>query len=152
MSNGNESSLIKDPFAAARSHNDAEAANDTAKASAQAALILNGGAATAVFAYIGKGPIDTAVLYAAPVSLTLYAAGVCLAAWMLDKMSSAFSIWSDCWREVAYDRRTERKLGDSAAQTLWQQALRQFRWSTGCFIVGSALMAVAFLAARYYPA
>jgi hypothetical protein len=45
-----DSDLERQKFAVDRSHRDAESSNATARATAQAAILINGGAATAVLA------------------------------------------------------------------------------------------------------
>jgi hypothetical protein len=146
--NDRSKSLIVDEFAAERSHNDADAANEIGKASAQAALVLNGGAGTAVLAYISKGPVDPAVLYLAPFSLLIYGAGVILAALMLNNMSKALDIWNLRWREAAYGRTSEQDLGDGDAHRIWRHALNQFLWSLGCFITASLVIATALVVSK----
>src|SRR4051812_48126309 len=63
-------------FAVDRSHQDADKSNETIRATANAAILINGGAATAVVAFLAKEGIDPALYRAAPISLLCYALGV----------------------------------------------------------------------------
>jgi hypothetical protein len=73
------------PLAPERSHKDIQAANETARAATQAAILINGGAATAILAYLSKTtPPPAEVMAAAAMSLGGYSFGVA---------SGAASMW-----------------------------------------------------------
>jgi hypothetical protein len=82
-------------FRRERVHEDFKASNETARAAAQAAIVINGGAATAILAFLSKGtqtPPD--LLRAACVSLGLYALGVAcgtLSMWYSAQASGEFA-------------------------------------------------------------
>jgi len=72
-------------FRRERLHEDFKASYETARAAAQAAILINGGAATAILAFLSKGtPTPPHLMRAACVSLALYAIGVAC---------GALSIW-----------------------------------------------------------
>src|SRR5258708_12070747 len=70
-------------FAEERSHRDAAASNETGRATAQAAILINGGAATAVLAYLSKNGLDHFVLHTASWCLIGYGSGVIFGATMM---------------------------------------------------------------------
>jgi hypothetical protein len=79
MSNehGESRRMLPREFRRERVHEDFKATYETARAATQAAILINGGAATAILAFLSKGtqtPPD--VMRAACVSLGLYALGV----------------------------------------------------------------------------
>ena len=63
-------------FAHDRSHQDAQTSNENARATGQTAIIINGGAATAVLAFLSKDKVDPNVLHVAAGSLGGYVLGV----------------------------------------------------------------------------
>jgi hypothetical protein len=89
-------------FAEERSHKDAEASNDTGKAAAQAAILINGGAATAVLAYLAKEHIDIHVLHIAAWCLTGYGFGIVCGAFMMYFRLHALDEYGVRWRYEAH--------------------------------------------------
>jgi hypothetical protein len=84
-----------------RSHEDIKAANDTARAATQAAILINGGAATAILAYLSKSPPpEPAVLRAASVSLAVYGLGVALGAWAMWCSAQASAKFAYRWEAL----------------------------------------------------
>jgi hypothetical protein len=75
--------LERDEFAEARSHEASKISYDFGKAAAQAGLIINGGAATAVIALLAKDKVDPTVFKTVPWCLTIYAIGVTASAIMM---------------------------------------------------------------------
>jgi hypothetical protein len=63
-------------FAQERSHQDANASNDTGRAAAQAAILINGGAATAVLAYLSKSGINPIIFQRTSLCIAIYGVGV----------------------------------------------------------------------------
>jgi hypothetical protein len=84
-----------------RSHHDARAANDLFRAAAQAVILINGGAATALIAFAeGKGPLATVPNYVA-IALILYAIGAMLGAAMTFAAAQSAQYWLQRWELVA---------------------------------------------------
>jgi hypothetical protein len=63
-------------FTRQRVHDDFNASNEAARAAAQAAILINGGAATALLAFLSKATPPPFLVRAARVSLGLYALGL----------------------------------------------------------------------------
>jgi hypothetical protein len=63
-------------FTRQRVHDDFNASNEAARAAAQAAILINGGAATALLAFLSKATPPPFLVRAARVSLGLYALGM----------------------------------------------------------------------------
>ena len=53
-------------FAAKRSHQDSQISNENSRAAAQAAIFINGGAATAILALLSKDRIDPHLIRVIP--------------------------------------------------------------------------------------
>ena len=68
--------LARRKFAEERSHKDAGVSNESIRATAQAAILINGGAATAILAFLAKEGIDSTIARTAPLCLVGYALGV----------------------------------------------------------------------------
>ena len=83
---------------------DMKAANDGARAAAQTSIIINGGSGTAIVAlisnYVAKGPpagVPFYLLFAASVSLFVYAVGVSLGSWSMWCASQASAQFGLKW-------------------------------------------------------
>jgi hypothetical protein len=68
-------------FAAERSHKDAETANRAAESAGRALLLINGGAATAIIAFLARDSVAASFTYM--LGLLAYSMGVVLGAYML---------------------------------------------------------------------
>src|SRR4051812_8994365 len=68
MKTTDEDKLLAD-FAAERSHRNSQVSNEHSRATAQAAIFINGGAATAVLAFLAKDKIDPFALRMIPIAL-----------------------------------------------------------------------------------
>jgi hypothetical protein len=75
--------LPRDEFAETRSHEAVKTSYDFSKAAAQAGLIINGGAATAVIALLAKDKVEPIIFKIVPWCLTIYAIGVAASAIMM---------------------------------------------------------------------
>jgi hypothetical protein len=89
-------------FAAERSHKASEVAYDFNKSTAQACMLINGGAATAVLAFLAKDAIDPTILKSAPYCLVGYALGVVSSAMMMFAMMKHASHWNYFWYYGSY--------------------------------------------------
>lgn len=132
-------------FAEERSHRDAEASNDTGRATAQAAILINGGAATAMLAYLAKpdGP-SHAVLAVIAFCLSLYGFGAVFGAIMLHSRMLSLDMYSVRWRRVA-DGADEGqiKYAQDKAYGHLRASWRWFNASMALFLISSICLAVA---------
>jgi len=85
-------------FAQQRSHQDAQASNENHRATAQIAIIINGGAATAVLAFLAKDKVDPNVVRVAAASLGGYVFGVFAGSAMMFCLGRQLSRWNRIWR------------------------------------------------------
>jgi hypothetical protein len=136
-----------------RSHQDAKTTNDNARAAAQAAILINGGAATALLALASKSSeVCAAVqkvglwslgLYAG--SLVLYAGGVALGAFMMFFMHRSIQKWTIVWegraRVQPYSAPTIQKAQKRGSE-LRHSASVCFVCAIACFVVGSVALGV----------
>jgi hypothetical protein len=118
-----------------RAKDDAKASNDFARYAAQAALFINGGAATAVLTLLanvvknGKAPN----LHVLPVALVVYATGVFVAAVALPIASKSMEVFMSHW-----DDGQPATLGNR----LWSVTLALIVASLGLFMVASVTVAI----------
>lgn len=88
--------------AAIRAREDAKDANTAARTAGQSAMLINGGAATAVLAFISKdGGVGQEVMKTAAMCLGLYALGVCCGAFALVTLGYAVDWLSLSWERDA---------------------------------------------------
>jgi|SRR5262249_46292554 len=141
----------KNDLALARANADFATANENARAAAQAAILISGGAATAILAYLAKEAATPPTLSAlAPIALLIYAAGVALAALGLRLTSNSISQWGYYWQEMIGKAGVETA-ADTAQRTQATAsndvANRCVYGSFACFAVASLLLAAGFLIA-----
>lgn len=135
----------REKLAAERAHKDLQISGETARAAAQVAVLINGGAATAILAYLSKEahtPSD--VLRAAAIALAVYAIGVAVGAWSMWCSSQASAEWGYRWESVLdHDPVGEQQFRASAENWLYRH-----RGSMGLsillFIGSSCWIALAF--------
>jgi hypothetical protein len=121
-------------FAASRSHQDAQLSNENARAAGQAAVLINGGAATAVVAFLAKDRIDPYFLMNVPIALGSYAVGVVFGASMMICTTKSLKYWGLSWREYMVHKGSITKTGDAYND-------RGKRWDVGaitCFVAAMA--------------
>jgi hypothetical protein len=135
---------------------DIRAAHDGARAAAQTSVLINGGAATAILAflsaYLSKSTsFPPAILYAASASLFGYATGVCFGAWSMWCASQACATFGLRW-EVSLDIDREKTERDEAEADFlkagdgWLGRHRNsFGFSILWFVLSSGAMAFGFL-------
>jgi hypothetical protein len=145
---GNVETPLQKLSQAAR-HLDIQAANDSARAATQAAILINGGAAIAILAflstYLSKGPSPpTRILDAASWSLMGYALGVCFGAvsiWCSSQASAQFGLRWEAFLDV--DKQAEAKFLERADKQLqWHRS--SFALSILLFFISSLAMAWGF--------
>src|SRR5690348_13692561 len=88
-------------FAEERSKLDAQISNENMRAAAQAAILINGGAATAVLAFLAKEKISDYLMMWVPLVLPGYAFGVAFAAFVVVFSGLALEGYAKSWRDYA---------------------------------------------------
>jgi hypothetical protein len=127
-----------------RASKDLDNANEGARTATQSAILINGGAATAILAYLSK---DTAapLLNAASISLLAYAAGVFFAAvsmWCSSQGSAQFGYY---WGAVADKNEAAKTQYWNSGQTWLTRHRASFFVSILCFMFASYWIASTFL-------
>lgn len=118
-------------FAAKRSHQDALLSNQNLKAAAQSMILINGGAATAVIAFMSKENIAPFFLGHVPFVLFSYAVGVACGAIMVFCAGRALKYWGYSWRDYMVDPKAVVKV-----ESNYQKASRWDFCSLISFILG----------------
>jgi 4-hydroxybenzoate polyprenyltransferase len=132
-------------FQAERSHKDYQASIETGRAATQAAILISGGAATAILAFLSKQmPPPPEVVKGASWSLLFYTVGVaCGAVSMWSSAYSSASFGSN-WEKDFFNRTKDQK--DQQRAECWLLSHRVFMWlSFLSFVVASCVIATAFL-------
>jgi di/tricarboxylate transporter len=129
-------------FAEERSHKDAGIANEHARASAQAVILINGGAATAILAFLAKDKLDPAVLRLAPWCLTGYALGVIAGAFTLFFSTRFLEEYSLHWHLTAYPEQILKPQARKIIAFRYQRCMRgSFVLSVFAFFFSSCFIA-----------
>ena len=118
-----------------RAREDAKTSNDFGRVGAQAAILINGGAATAILAFLSHtGEISAGrdFLAAAPYALIIYSVGVFLSAASLPVSSKAIEYWMLYWNGEGDGTR---------GNLLWNLALGLIAAALLSFLVGSVFLA-----------
>jgi hypothetical protein len=138
-------------FEIERSNQAAKAANDNSRLMAQSALLINGGAATAIIALLTKEKVDPNILKAVPWALGFYTLGVVFGSCTLYYMTECLDRWNEFWEFYARQgNKDDRDRAERVAECTWHKVQRFFVASIISFAVGSACMAVGlfFLSPR----
>jgi hypothetical protein len=148
MSDQRNSDVARQDFAVERSHRDSASSNETARATAQAVILIGGGAATAVLAFLAKGGLPQTVFRTAAVCLGLYAAGVVLGACMMFCTVRSLDYYALRWRLEAHpidgaDAMKNRELGEA----WWRWMKRCFYASIAIFMLSTVTLAVVLFVA-----
>lgn len=127
-------------FASERSHRDANASNDMGRAAAQAAILINGGAATAILAYLSKefGPVVWCLIG--------YALGVGAGAVMMYFRHRALEEYHLRWQYEAYPVPDHRPQDHLAKGMMWSRRGNKAFWAAIVFF-GIASAAVVLVPA-----
>jgi hypothetical protein len=141
-----DSDLARRKFAEERSHRDAAISNENVRATAQAAILINGGAATAILAFLAKTDIPVAVACMAPWCLIGYALGVSLGAGMMYCSIRSLDCYQTYWRLFAHpepnrDAEAERQNGFR----WWKRMRICFHASITAFMVSSCALGLVLL-------
>lgn len=112
-------------FAVERSHKASHTSNEHSRATAQACILINGGAATAVIAFLAKDNLQPAFLLTVPWCLVGYGVGVFFGALMMYCAMETMDYWNKYWFHKAHKSR-EFEISDAQANAegwwFW------FRW------------------------
>jgi hypothetical protein len=138
-----EAAAAQSKAALERAGKDLDASSEGARTATQSAILINGGAATAILAYLAK---DTApqLMNAAAVSLFFYAAGVFCAAWSMWSSSQASAKFGYYWGAVVDGNDAgKREHWKSGQDLLWWHRYTFFA-SIACFIIASGWIALTF--------
>jgi len=139
-----EAESAEDKFAAERSHKASALAYDLCRVTAQACLLINGGAATAVLALLTKDKVDPALYRTVPWCLGLYAVGVTVSAAMMFSTMMMADHWNYFWYNVAYTRDRENAEAAEATANRWHKGVYLlFAAAIFCFIISSVILARA---------
>ncbi len=130
-------------FAYDRADSDFSMSNTYARSAGQLAILINGGAATAVIAIFARpggaeftGPLK-AIL---PWALGLYGLGALLGTVMMIIMTTAIETWAIHWMEQA-EGKSGRKLAGKA-ETAYKYARACFLAAIICFVAGGVLVGI----------
>jgi hypothetical protein len=129
-------------LARARSTQDAADSNRYARAAAQLSILINGGAATAILAYLSNIVTNTsAILRAAPYALGFYAFGVVFGALMMFFLARSVEDYAELWALRASGKEPTQKMADRRCIV----AYRCFGLSIACFAGASSVMAISLM-------
>ena len=121
-----------------RAKDDARTSNEFGRGAAQATILINGGAATAILAFLSSvirdgGSTAKSILPLIPVALVAYALGVFLGAIALAVGSRSIERWME------FHEGDEGKAG--VADRLWRTTLWLIGLGLVCFLVASVYLA-----------
>jgi hypothetical protein len=136
----------EDAFAINRSHKASEIAYDLCKNIAQTCLLINGGAATAILAYLAKEKIDPSLYKAITLSLGLYGIGAVSSALVFFCVMMNADYWNYFWYYTAYEiNRAKAKEANQVADLWYVGFYISFVLSIIVFLVAGFILAHAFL-------
>ena len=138
-------------LAQAARQTDIQAANESARAATQAAILINGGAATAILAflsnYLTKTPAPpSAILSAAAWSLIGFAAGVGLGAWSMWCSSQAAAQFGLRWEAFLEGNAADEATYLAAGNSWLGRHRNSFGLSILVFLLSSLAIAFGFFA------
>ena len=113
------------------------------KVIAQSCLLINGGAATAVIALMGKDKVDQTILNFVPWGLFAYSVGVLASVYMLYCVMMIADMSNTSWYHIAYDR-DATAAAEAETEAHWWQARMTVMLGIagGLFAVGCILVAL----------
>ena len=132
-------------FAGERSHRSSQISNEHSRATAQAVILINGGAATALLAFLAKDKIDPLILHNVPYCLGLYALGVLFGALMMWTLTIATGEWSLYWMYVSRKDEPKSIEAQQRAERAWFWVKFSFAANILCFAMASAILAALFV-------
>jgi hypothetical protein len=132
-----------------RTSKDTQAANNGARAAAQSAILINGGAATAILAYMSKESYtEPSILSAASGSLIAYALGVLFGAVSMWCASQALGQFALSWEMVLYDMKTKQVEYRTSGETWLRYHIGSFALSILFFFIATCVIAAGFFCRR----
>jgi hypothetical protein len=141
--------LDRDEFAELRSHDASKISYDFQKTTAQACLLINGGAATAVVALLAKEKVEPAISRAVPWCLSLYAIGVAVSAFMMFCSMMRSERWNYFWYHFSYTADEARAREHEAKAIRWERIVQiAFVASIACFLLASFGLAIALVGTK----
>lgn len=152
MTNGTDNTETpRQKLAQSARQDDMKAANDGARTAAQTSVLINGGAATAVLAflssYLTKTPTAPASIpTAAAWALFGYAVGVCFGAWSMWCASQASGQFGLRWEAFLDGKPNDETNYLNKADGWLERHRNSFGLSIVLFLVSSGAMAYGFLA------
>jgi hypothetical protein len=139
-------------FAAKRSHQDSSISNENIRAAAQAAVLINGGAATAVVAFLAKDKIDPYLLKMVPFALAGYAAGVFFGACMMFFSGLALNHWGLAWRSYMVDKQNVSEVEEQSKKARnWHCKVQISFWAAMLSFVFASIWLMCVLSCAHRP-
>jgi hypothetical protein len=131
-------------YQAERAHKDYQASIETGRAAAQAAILINGGAATAMLAFLSKQmPPPPNVVKWASVSLLFYAVGVACGAFSMFSSAHSSGSFANAWQAEFFA--SGQQDAERTEAVWWLTVHRWVTWSSfASFVLASGLIAWAF--------
>ena len=137
-----DSDLARRKFAEERSHKDASVSNESIRSTANVVILINGGAATAILAYLAKDKLDPHVLPGASLCLIGYVFGVFWGACMMYCSMRSLDDYQQYWRLVAHPEGGRNAESCRESGYRWWKKLRGCFWlSMACFLISSGIVA-----------
>ncbi|MGY4155477.1 hypothetical protein ACVINW_001319 [Bradyrhizobium sp. USDA 4461] len=117
-------------YQAERAHKDFQASIESGRAATQAAILINGGAATAILAFLSKqAPPPPDVVAWASVSLLIYAFGVIFSAASMFCSAYSLGYYASSWQTQFFANEPQEKLrAEQISGKQWLNAHRGFTW------------------------
>jgi len=138
-----------DEFAYERSHKASESAYDLGKATGQACLLINGGAATAVLALIAKEKFDPDLAKSIATCLTSYVIGVVLGSFLLYSSMMRAESWNYFWYWWSYMQEYDSAEECRKSAKFWEKIISAcYLLSMLAFLIGSFVVARALLGSK----
>ena len=136
----------EEEFALARSHKASELAYDLSKATGQACLLINGGAATAVIALLAKEHTEPIIGKLVPWSLSAYSLGVISSAFLLFATMRRAESWNYFWYRMYFTDEPDLARGSERSAAKWEGVMTvAFILSIIFFLLGSLLVGFGLL-------
>jgi hypothetical protein len=130
-------------FAAERSTKNSAISSDLGKAAAQAAILINGGAATAILSFV-KGASEHG--FAVAIGTAGYGLGVLAGAWMIYCMNQLLDSRNEFWQSYFNPDKLGLKYRESSSRrsTTWLRLKNlAFAISVLCFVLSSIWLSFA---------
>jgi hypothetical protein len=137
-----QSALLKRSLAASKT------SNEHSRTAGQSYILINGGAATAVIAYLSKDKLDASMIPQAALSLAGYGAGVFFAALVMFFATQSMEQWSLYWLARAEGKVTDNH--QCKGHAWWYAYYAASLMAMVCFVGASVWFALAL--SRHVPA